>query len=181
MIGGELTGSPDRAKAPEVAFSLGSLTEPRLLVPRLSSGRPEAAIEELAQRLEAVGRIPKSTAFAEIVIRRELDLPTFVGEGVVVPHGRGAAVKALTLAVGLSDSGIPWGREGHLRAHCVFLSAIPPTGASRFLALLSALSGLIRDDAALSALKAAARPEDMLRVLSGVKLVRKVKRAPVAW
>jgi mannitol/fructose-specific phosphotransferase system IIA component (Ntr-type) len=158
---------------PKSALALGQFTAPRLLAPRLLSTRQEDVIQELATRLEATGRIPDAAAFTAAVSQRELNIPTFAGEGVVVPHGRGGAVRSLSLAVGLAAAGIPWGRDHHLNAHVIFLFAIPLAESSTYLALLSGLSTLIRDEVAFAALSAAKQPEDMLRVLHAVRVVRR--------
>jgi mannitol/fructose-specific phosphotransferase system IIA component (Ntr-type) len=83
------------------------------------------------------------------------------------------------LAVGLSATGIPWARDHHLTAHVIFLFAIPLAESSTYLALLSVLSTLIRDEAAFAALKATTQPEDMLRVLHAVRVVRRASRVAV--
>lgn len=153
-------------------LTMGQFTEPRLLVPRLLSSRREGVIQELAKRLEATGRIQDAAAFTKTVAGREADLPSFVGGGVAVPHGRGRAVRSLSLAVGLSAAGIPWGRGHRLTARAVFLFAIPLAEASTYLALLSGLSTLMQDERAFAALETAIQPEDMLWVLNGVRLVR---------
>jgi fructose PTS system EIIA component len=154
------------------ALTLGQFTEPRLLVPRLLSTGQENVIQELAKHLEAAGRIANASAFTEAVAGRELDLPTFVGDSVAVPHGRGAAIRVLSLAVGLSAHGIPWGRDRRLVARVIFLFAIPLAESPTYLALLSGLSALLQDNAAFEALQTATQPEHLLRALNGVRLIR---------
>jgi len=159
-------------RRPAPTLTMGRFTEPRLLVPRLLSTRQEGVIQELAKRLEATGRIEGAAALTRAVAGREVDLPTFVGGGVAAPHGRGAAVRSLSFAVGLSAAGIPWDRGHRLTARAIFLFAIPLAEASTYLALLSGLSTLMQDERALAALEAAKQPEDMLWVLNGVRLAR---------
>jgi 2-O-A-mannosyl-D-glycerate-specific PTS system IIC component len=90
-------------------MTLGQFTELKLLVPRLLSDQQDVAIRELVRRLEATARIQGATAFLEAALKCESHSPTFVGEGVAVPQVRGAAVQRLSLAIGLSSGGIPWG------------------------------------------------------------------------
>lgn len=163
--------APTHADAASSAtvLTLGQFTDLRWIVPRLLNTGEDGVIHELAKRLEAGGRIPDAAAFTAAVIKRERDLPTYAGYGVVAPHGRGAAVRALSLAVGLSADGVPWGRGGRLRAHAVFLFAIPLTAAATYLALLSGLAALVQDEEAFAFLKAARQPEDILRVLHSVR------------
>jgi len=160
-----------RAKRGEF-LTLGQFTETKLLVPRLLSGRQDGAIQELTKRMEATGRISNAPSFVEAALKRELDLPTFAGDGVAVPHVRGGAVRELSVAVGLSATGICWGRAGRRTAHAVFLFAVPLAEAATYLALLSGLSSLIFDETAFASLKHAKQPEEMLRVFHAVRLVR---------
>jgi PTS system fructose-specific IIA component len=153
-------------------MTLGQFTEPKLLIPRLLSDRQDGAIQELSKRLEATQRIQNAPAFLEAVLKRENELPTFVGEGVAVPHMRGAAVDKLSVAVGLSAPGIPWGWDKRRVAKVIFLFAVPLTHAQPYLSLLSVLSSLIYDEIAFPALKRAAQPEEMIEVLNAIRLVR---------
>ena len=152
-------------------MTISRFTETKLLIPRLLSERQDGAIQELTKRLDATGRIENAPAFLEAVLEREMEMTTFV-EGVAVPHVRGRAVKQLSVAIGLSAAGIPWGREKRRVAHAVFLFAIPLIEAATYLSLLSGLSSLIQDEIAFTALRQAMQPEEMLAVLNSVRLVR---------
>ena len=156
-------------------MTLGQFTEAKLLIPRLLSDRQDGAIQELTKRLEATGRIESASGFLEAVLKRETEMPTFV-EGVGVPHVRGRAVQKLSVAVGLSAVGIPWGWDQRRVAHAVFLFAVPISKAATYLSLLSGLSTLIQDEMAFTALKRATQPEEMLTVLNAVRLVRMTAR-----
>lgn len=154
-------------------MTLGKFRERKLLVPRLLSRRRDGAIYELTQRLQTTGRICNASAFVEAVLKRELALPTFAGEGLAVAHVRGGAVRELSVAVGLFGKGLPWVRNGQRPAHVVFLCAVPLTEAASYLALLSGLAGLISDEVAFAAVKRATHPEEMLSVLQAAPLLRR--------
>jgi mannitol/fructose-specific phosphotransferase system IIA component (Ntr-type) len=153
-------------------MTIGQFTEPKLLIPCLLSDRQDGAIQELTKRLEATGRIENSPGFLEAVLKRETEMPTFI-EGVAVPHVRGGAVQKLSVAVGLSATGIPWGLDKRRVAHAVFLFAVPLTEAQTYLSLLSGLSSLIQDEVSFTALKRATQPEEMQSVLNTLRLVRR--------
>ncbi len=153
-------------------MNLGQFTERRLLIPRLLSRRQDGAIRELAQRLEATVRIQSASSFLEALLKHESESPALVGDGVAIPHVRGGAVDKLTIAVGLSSPGIPWGRTGQHIAHVIFLVAVPLTESGAYLSLLSGLSSMIQDEAAFTSLKHSTQPEDMYRVLSAVPLIQ---------
>ena len=153
-------------------MTLGQFTEAKLLVPRLLSGHQQGAIQELTKRLEATGRITNAPAFLEAVLKRVRELPTFVGEGVAVPHVRGAAVSQLSMAVGLADAGIQWGASQRHDVRIVVLFAVPLAEAQTYLNLLSGLSSLIQDEKAFAALQRARQPEEMLSVFNSTHLVQ---------
>ncbi len=148
-------------------MNLDEITEPRLLVPRLLSDRQEGAIQELAKRLEATGRISQADAFVDAVLKREREVSTFVGSAAV-PHARGGAIEKLSLAVGLAPAGIAWGDKRNV-TKAIFLCAVPLTETRAYLALLSALSRLIQDERAVDELLDAAQPEEMLHLLERIK------------
>ncbi len=170
------SGNPDGQKespssdSNSTYMTFGQFTESKLLIPHLHSSRSDGAIRELAKSLETTGRIGNPTAFLEAVLQREEEMPTFL-ESVAIPHARGAAVNKLSVAVGLSVPGIPWGRDGRHIAKIVFLFAVPLSEARTYLSMLSGLSTLIHDEMACAALKHATQPEAMLGVLQTVRLV----------
>lgn len=152
-------------------MTLGQFTEPKLLIPRLLSDQQDGAIQELSKRLAATGRIGNAPAFLAAVLKREAELPTFI-DGVAVPHVRGAAVTVLSVAIGLSAHGIPWGGHKDRIAYAVILFAVPLTEAQTYLQLLSGRCALIQDDTAFARLKAAVQPEEMFRMLKAVRVER---------
>jgi mannitol/fructose-specific phosphotransferase system IIA component (Ntr-type) len=160
-------------------MTLGQFTETKLLVPRLLSDRQADAIQELTKRLEGTGRIGNAPAFVEAVLKREVEMPTFI-DGVAVPHVRGGAVSKLSVAVGTCDAGILWGRDGRHVAQIVFLFAVPLTETNTYLSLLSGVSSLIQDEMAFSALKRATQPEEMHSVLNAIHLIQITARPGVA-
>jgi mannitol/fructose-specific phosphotransferase system IIA component (Ntr-type) len=156
------------------SMTFGQFTEPRLLVPRLLSDRGDRAVHELARRLEATGRIHSAKAFVSAVLERDAALSMVIADGVVAPHARGGAVTRLSVAVGLSENGIPWGKNGRTAARAIFLFAVPLGDAAGFLSLLSGLSTLIQDEMAFLALRRATQPEEMLNVLNQIRLARMI-------
>jgi 2-O-A-mannosyl-D-glycerate-specific PTS system IIC component len=151
-------------------MTLSQLTEPRLLIPRLLSDGWEGAVHEMAARLENAGRISNAAGFVAAVLERESKVSTFVPPGLAFPHARGQAVRALSLAIGLSRQGLRWGRDRKAIAKVVFLIAVPLGEAERYLRVLSALVRFAQNEASFSALTQCSRPEQMLQVLDRVRV-----------
>lgn len=154
-------------------MTLGQFTEPTLLIPCLFSSGQEGVIQELVRQLEVTGRVDNARVYSEALLHREADLPTFVGQNVAVPHLRAGALKQISLAVGMSQTGIPWGRFQSRIAKVVFLVAVPLKEAATYISLLSGLSRLIHDDTVFNAFRRVTQPEQMLSVLNGVRLVER--------
>jgi fructose PTS system EIIBC or EIIC component len=150
-------------------MTLAELTEPKLLVPRLLSHHQAGAIQELTRRLESAGRIGNAAGFADAILKREAELPTLLEQGIALPHARGSAVRMISLAVGRSDAGIPWGPERR-PVHLLFLFAVPLTETQGYLAALSAVSRFLSDAPAFAEFSSARQPEMMWRVLQRAEL-----------
>lgn len=143
--------------------SLPSRTGPRLLV-RLAAApaSKEAAIREAAGLLTAAGCI--DAAYGESMLRREGVANTYLGHGVVIPHGMvddRHLVRESGLAVLQVPSGIEWhdGQTAHL---VVAIAAQSDT----HITILRRLTRLIQDEARLEHLRTTEREADIAKALS---------------
>ncbi|MFE1600391.1 phosphoenolpyruvate--protein phosphotransferase [Methylobacterium sp. ID0610] len=143
--------------APTPTFS------PRLLI-RLgaSPATKEAAIREAAQLLVAAGCI--DPAYGESMLRREGVANTYLGHGVVIPHGMvddRHLVHESGLAVLQVPGGVPWhdGQTAHL---VVAIAAQSDT----HITVLRRLTRLIQDEAGLERLRVTDRQEEIAAALS---------------
>lgn len=87
---------------------LSELVRDEAVVPRLSATDRNGAIEELVDRLLAVG-VADASARASIIqglLAREEHSSTGFGKGVAVPHVKHQAVQKMSAAIGLSEVGI---------------------------------------------------------------------------
>ncbi|GJE25518.1 phosphoenolpyruvate--protein phosphotransferase [Methylobacterium organophilum] len=136
---------------------------PRLLV-RLGAAPAgkEAAIREAAQLLVAAGCI--DPAYEASMLRREAVANTYLGHGVVIPHGMvddRHQVRESGLAVLQIPGGIEWhdGQTAHL---VVAIAAQSDT----HITVLRRLTRLIQDEARLSALRSTTHKEDIAAALT---------------
>lgn len=151
------------ARIANCAVTLGEFSEAALLVPQLAGKSKEEVIQDLAERLASAGRIRNAPAFLKAALARELQHSTFVGGEAVIPHVRSDDVLKLSVAVGLSADGVPWGKSQ--AAKIVFLFAVPPSGGQMYLSLLSALARFMTNAKTFSELQRATHPEEMWRAL----------------
>jgi mannitol/fructose-specific phosphotransferase system IIA component (Ntr-type) len=148
-------------------MTLGQFTEQGLLIPRLRGDRQEDVLRELAERLEVSGRLVDPSGFIEAVLKREGDAPTFIGNGLAIPHVREAGSHQLSFAAGLSRDGVPWGPN---IATVVCLFAVPSRDDGSYLWVIASLGKFIFDKKAFSVFRDAKHPEDMLDVLNKVEV-----------
>jgi phosphoenolpyruvate-protein phosphotransferase len=137
--------------------------EPRILV-RIAAkpATKEAAIREAAQILTAAGCI--EAAYGESMLRREAVANTYLGHGVVIPHGLvddRHLVRESGLAVLQVPEGILW-HDGQVAHLVVAIAAQSDT----HITVLRRLTRLIQDEARLAQLRITTREADLVAALT---------------
>lgn len=100
----------------------------------------------------------------DAVLRRERAARTVVGEGVALPHARIEGLSRPYLALGVYPAGIP-APEGEAPVRLVFLLLVPESQPARYLQILRALSGLLREPGMAERLARAGSAEEVMRLL----------------
>ncbi|WP_449409807.1 phosphoenolpyruvate--protein phosphotransferase [Methylobacterium komagatae] len=143
--------------APTPTFS------PRILVRLAASpATKEEAIREAAQLLAASGCI--DAAYGESMLRREAVSNTYLGHGVVIPHGMvddRHLVRHSGLAVLQVPEGVLW-HDGQVAHLVVAIAAQSDT----HITVLRRLTRLIQDEARLDKLRSTARESEIADALS---------------
>ncbi len=118
------------------------------VVLQLESENKFDAIREVVLRAPVFQQIDglELEEFAQIVIRRELELSTGFGHGVAVAHGRTPAVEDSYVALGVSRSGIDYDAPDGLPVHLLFVVANHPDQQMDYLKIISTLACLCRSD-----------------------------------
>ncbi|GEP03311.1 phosphoenolpyruvate--protein phosphotransferase [Methylobacterium oxalidis] len=136
---------------------------PRLLIRMGTAPKDkEAAIREAAQLLSAAGCI--DPAYGESMLRREEVANTYLGHGVVIPHGM-VDDRHLVRQSGLAVLQVPGGLEWHdgQTAHLVVAIAAQ---SDTHITVLRRLTRLIQDEARLERLRATDRQEEIVQALT---------------
>jgi mannitol/fructose-specific phosphotransferase system IIA component (Ntr-type) len=79
---------------------------------------------------------------AEVIAREEVHT-TFMGNGVALPHARTDLVTTLSLGIGRSVEGVPFGEKGEL-AHLIFVIGVPKKMINNYLVCVGALARLTK-------------------------------------
>ena len=131
-------------------------------------GAPKSKNEALDQMVELMaksGKINDLEAYRQEVYRREEEGTTGVGEGIAIPHGKGAFVDKPGLAAMVVKDGVDYDSLDGEPVHLIFLIAAPNTKDHVHLDVLSKLSVLLMDEDFSRALQNAKSPEEFMKIV----------------
>ncbi len=131
-------------------------------------GAPKSKNEALDQMVELMaksGKINALEAYRQEVYRREEEGTTGVGEGIAIPHGKGAFVDKSGLAAMVVKDGVDYDSLDGEPVHLIFLIAAPNTKDNVHLDVLSKLSVLLMDEDFSRALQNAKSPEEFMKIV----------------
>ena len=131
-------------------------------------GAPKSKNEALDQMVELMaksGKINDLEAYRQEVYRREEEGRTGVGEGIAIPHGKGAFVDKPGLAAMVVKDGVDYDSLDGEPVHLIFLIAAPNTKDNVHLDVLSKLSVLLMDEDFSRALQNAKSPEEFMKIV----------------
>lgn len=127
----------------------------------LSAADKYAAIKMAGEQLVARGSV--DSAYVDAMLEREDVVTTYIGEGVAIPHGVGAAkqyIHKTGLAVLQFPDGVPFGDE---KAYLVV--GIAGLGEEH-LPILQALANIMLDEELIEKIKHSTDPEFIYRSLT---------------
>lgn len=113
-------------------------------LPTLAGTSPEEVITELVQTVP-LRALPPNLSPAEVtrlVVQREREIPTDLGNGVAVPHARVAGLAAPVAVFGRSQTGIRFSTEAAQPVQALFLLLTPTDRPELQLSLLSQAAAL---------------------------------------
>lgn len=119
------------------------------------------AIDQCGALLVELGAV--EPGYVPAMHEREASIPTFVGEGVAIPHGTDASralVKRTALAVIQFPDGVDWGGP------TVHVAIGIAASGEEHLQVLSSLAGVLTDPERADRLRSATAVEDVLELLA---------------
>ena len=160
-------------------LSLADFTETDLVFPTLPGSDVAAVVQELSRALHRAQYIPDVLPFYHAALNREFLAATVTETGVAFPHARIQGSDRLCFAFGHCSQAIRWGGKHGPEVRLVFLIAAPATAVDGYLAFLNSLVQLVRREANLQALLAAATPGEVIDLLRQVPLKAPSVTAPL--
>ncbi len=123
------------------------------------------AIDQLVDLMMKNGNIKDKEAYKKVVLKREEEGTTGIGEGIAIPHGKTEAVTKPGLAAMVIPDGVDFESLDGSPAKLLFLIAAPNTKDNVHLDVLSRLSTLLMDAEFREALYKAKTPKEFLECI----------------
>lgn len=103
-------------------------------------------IDKVVDMMDATGNIEDKAEYKKLVLKREEEGTTGVGEGIAIPHGKSSIVKKPSLVAAVIPDGVDYDSLDGKPVDLLFLIAAPDTKDNIHLDVLSRLSTLLMDE-----------------------------------
>ena len=123
------------------------------------------AINKLVDLMAKNGNLTDKEKYKQVVLKREEEGSTGIGEGIAIPHGKTDAVSKPGLSAMVINNGVEFDSLDGQPAKLLFLIAAPNTKDNVHLDVLSRLSTLLMDTEFRKSLMEAKTPEEFLRCI----------------
>lgn len=148
-----------------MTLSIDEITSPGLVALGLDVSDRWAAIDAMADLLQADGRLTDRDAFVATVRQREEHGPTGMEMGIAIPHGKSPGVAQTSVVFARVDGGVDFGAPDGTPADLLFLIAAPDSGADDHLTVLSRLARRLVHEEFRDALRNAQSTQDVISVI----------------
>lgn len=130
------------------------------------------AIDKLVNLMVKNGNITDKEKYKKVVLKREEEGTTGIGEGIAIPHGKTDAVSKPGLAAMVVQDGVDFNSLDGQPVKLLFLIAAPNTKDNVHLDVLSRLSTLLMDEEFRSALLNSKSPEEFKSCIDRAETVK---------
>ena len=103
-------------------------------------------IEQAVELMEQNGNINNKEEYLKLVMKREEEGSTGVGEGIAIPHGKGDVISKPGLAAMVIPDGVDFNSLDGKPVKLLFLIAAPNSKDNLYLEVLSRLSALLMNE-----------------------------------
>lgn len=122
-------------------------------------------IEQAVELMEQNGNINNKEEYLKLVIKREEEGSTGVGEGIAIPHGKGGVISEPGLAAMVIPDGVDFESLDGKPVKLLFLIAAPNSKDNLHLEVLSRLSALLMNEKFRKDLLKAKTKEEFLKII----------------
>ena len=123
-------------------------------------------INKMTKLMLKTGRITDLNSYKELVLKREEEGSTGVGEGIAIPHGKGDCVTEPGLVAMVVPNGVEYDALDGKPVNLLFMIAAPNTSDNVHLDVLSRLSTMLMDTEFKNKLISAKSKEEFLNTIN---------------
>lgn len=123
-------------------------------------------IDKMTQLMKKTGRINNLEEYKNLVLKREEEGSTGVGEGIAIPHGKGDCVNEPGLVAMVVPNGVEYDALDGKPVNLLFMIAAPNTSDNVHLDVLSRLSTMLMDSEFKNKLISAKSKEEFLNIIN---------------
>jgi len=146
-------------------MNISDLLAPKAVLSGLKAQSKKQLLQELAAQAAALTHVPERRIF-EILVERERLGTTGVGQGVAIPHGRLADLKAIHGVFAQLEVPVDYDAVDNQPVDLVFLLLAPEGAGADHLKALARVSRLLRNQHACEKLRAAKSTEALYAILT---------------
>ena len=123
-------------------------------------------INKMTELMLKTGRITDLNEYKELVLKREEEGSTGVGEGIAIPHGKGNCVTEPGLVAMVVPEGVEYDALDGKPVNLLFMIAAPNTNSNIHLDVLSRLSTMLMDAEFKNKLISAKSKKEFLEIIN---------------
>lgn len=144
-------------------ISIDDITSANLVALDMEAGDQWAAIDALADLLDADGRLTDRDSYVQAVIAREKDTGgTAMGMGIAIPHAKSSGVQTAGVAFGRPAAPLAYGEE---EADLIFMIAAPEGEHNLHVKVLQQLARRLMHESFREGLREASTPEEVVDLM----------------
>lgn len=130
-----------------------------------SAHNKQDVLDQVINLIDKTGNITDKEKFKEIVMKREEQGTTGIGEEIAIPHGKTNVVKKASLSAMVIPDGVDFDSLDNKKVKLIFLIAAPETNDNIHLDVLSRLSTLLMDEEFREKLKLSKTPDEFIKYI----------------
>lgn len=145
----------------------------------LQATSKEAVIDEMITSLVDKGYVTDFEVFKTVILNREAQTTTGLGDGIAMPHAKNAAVKEATVLFAKSNKGVDYASLDGQPTDLFFMIAAPEGANDTHLAALAELSKYLMKPGFADKLRSVSSPEEVIAVFDEAEAADKVAEEEV--
>lgn len=150
----------------DTSIKLVNNLSPELIVSDLRSANRDKVIRELARVLAKHHEGLDESDVADVLLERERQGSTAIGEGIAVPHAKLASMDRIVACFGRSIRGVDFDSQDGKPCHFFFVVMSPIDSTGSHLKLLARFSQLFKDSEFRSDLMDADSAQDLYTLIA---------------